>query len=170
MPRGRPIDPGIVRNVFNLSARGCTYRQIATAFGKCRDWAKYVLKSYDCRTLELRKKKKRGGKRKTTLEEDAAIVNYGKQLPDSPITEVTARINEGKEVQTQISRGTVQRRLKEAGARAVTAIPDELTADHKKRRVKFCFIFTAKFLYFCDYRILFFLKIFMLKKIFVDPR
>ena len=57
------------------------------------------------------------GEKKTAIEEDDIIVRYGKELADSPITKVTARINEGDEVQAKISRGTVQRKLKQAGAK-----------------------------------------------------
>ena len=137
MTRGIPIDPDVVKSVFKRRLQGHSQNHIAREFSKSRKCIKHILRSHNPQNGELLDRKKRGRKRKTTIEEDDIIVRFGKELADSPITKVTARINEGDEVQAKISRGTVQRRLKQAGAKTVTAVSDDLTEVQKKNRVKF---------------------------------
>ena len=137
MTRGLQIDTGIVKCLFHLRSKGRSYQQIADEFGKSKSWVQHVMVAYDSSTCQLRKKKKRGVKRKTTQEEDAVIVRYGKELADSPISEVAARVNESNELQSVVSWDIVQRRLKEGGARTVTAVADEFTDEHMRNRVRF---------------------------------
>ena len=80
---------------------------------------------------------KQGRKRKTTDADDAVIVEAGKRLFRKSIPKVTTELNSpdaATPLSTTVSKMTVRRRFKEAGARSVKPVKDDLTKAHKEFR------------------------------------
>ncbi len=142
MGKNKTIDTVIVRKVFEMAAEGKKPQEISDFFHFTRQWAENILKRYSPETFGPLVVNSRGGKRITSPEEDWILLDTAREMFRKPARHVLAEINrpanspEKPLIPTPISRRTLARRLKEAGARTVKAIPDELTDLHKKARIE----------------------------------
>ena len=140
MARNLPVSKEVVKLVFTLrNDNNWTLSQIGAHFRKSKQWAAYVLASYSAESLSPIVVQKLGRKRKIDEVEDGVIVGMSQYLRKKSYEHLTAVMNDENicpEIKPKLSTWTVFQRCKEAGARSVTALYDELTDDHKRLRVE----------------------------------
>ena len=138
----KTVDTVIVRKVFEMRSAGQKKTKNGDVFCHTHQWADRVLLNYSSETFRPLIANKRGVKRKTSTEEDEMIVQVGRKLFRDPVWKVLAELNRPDQtpekplVKATVSSRTIARPLKEAGARTVKAVKDELTEHHKQARIE----------------------------------
>ena len=125
----KPADKLIVQKVFEMIAAGNSPRQIGLFFTRSRGWVRNILEHYSWESFSPIVLKKRGPERRTTKEEDQLIIQKGRETFCAPVRAILAKLN--SPIKKKISYRTAARRFREAGARTVRTVKDQLMETHK---------------------------------------
>ena len=134
MVKGKSLDPELVKAV-HVASVGKSYTEVAKCFGRTKNWIYHIMKNFDGGTGLRIDAKIRGRKRKTTDAEDQALLKFVGERRFESLRELDASLKVDGPV--QVSRTTMHRRLSEAGWTKVGVVRDDLTADHKRKRVEY---------------------------------
>ena len=127
MGKNDTTDRQIVQKVFDMRSSGDSKSNIGRFFHHSRQWIDHILKTYSSETFPPIVVNQRGVKRKTLEHEDSIIVQKARENFRFLVRRILAELKFPQQnctpplLKTDISRQTVDRQLREAGARTVSA-------------------------------------------------